>query len=355
MVVAGIEAALLDYQANVLPLHYASTFWIKTKETQQISTYDEKCLFPAVCQYVQRNSDLCEGGGYILWSELKVCADSPFLELVVVILSLVFFIYLFVLLSTTADDFFCANIACIIDHHQISQNIAGITIMAFGNGSSDIFSSIASVISVKNPQAGLAIMLYDNEIHVWQPCMFLLLYIIYAFTVISGNLVRQRLRKNKRKSRLLTKAIFKVSGILPKKPKSGGAKVAPIASIAEFVVVDKNQLAVNGLQVTPASLDLGGKLAESTTAVPASNGTLVIPINEKDKQRQGEDDEYTSANDYLEAGKFFVKEELDNEDEEQDSVTTSSSLIVLGENKEKLHLVALLHPNVMVNTPKRGY
>lgn len=29
--------------------------------------------------------------------------------------------------------------------------------MAFGNGSPDIFSSIASVISVKQPQAGLAI------------------------------------------------------------------------------------------------------------------------------------------------------------------------------------------------------
>jgi Ca2+/Na+ antiporter len=35
--------------------------------------------------------------------------------------------------------------------------IKGTTLMAFGNGAPDIFSSIASVISVNRPQAGLAI------------------------------------------------------------------------------------------------------------------------------------------------------------------------------------------------------
>ncbi|KAI1702828.1 sodium/calcium exchanger protein domain-containing protein [Ditylenchus destructor] len=191
----------------------------------------KRCL--TICEYVSENSDLCEGGGYVRWTRTKVCTESSTVEVVVVIASLVFFAYLFILLSATADDFFCENIACIVEHHGISQNTAGVTLMAFGNGSPDIFSSIASVMSVKNPQAGLAIggllggsifvttvvvgsviiikpfdaarapairdigfhlvalgmlifvVLFDGEMYWWQPFSFLVLYAIYALTVVS--------------------------------------------------------------------------------------------------------------------------------------------------------------------------
>lgn len=136
----------------------------------------QKCS-TAVCAYVQANSDLCEGGGYLLWTEMEVCQPSGALQLLTVVGALMFFLFLFLHLSTTADTFFCKNIASIVDLHKISQNIAGITFMvscgtkmmnsihflqfhalkAFGNGAPDIFSSIASVTSVSRPRADLAI------------------------------------------------------------------------------------------------------------------------------------------------------------------------------------------------------
>ena len=60
-------------------------------------------------------------------------------------------------MTTTADDFFCCSISTIVDHLKISQSLAGITLMAFGNGAPDIFSTIASVLNTKRPKAGLAV------------------------------------------------------------------------------------------------------------------------------------------------------------------------------------------------------
>lgn len=112
----------------------------------------------AKCAYIMNNLDACEGGGYIPWSQLQLCAyETPALQTVLIVVAILFFLYLFLLLTTTADDFFCSNIAAIIDFHKISQNVAGITFMAFGNGAPDLFTSVASVISVSNPQPGLAI------------------------------------------------------------------------------------------------------------------------------------------------------------------------------------------------------
>uniref|UniRef100_A0A914P8A8 Sodium/calcium exchanger membrane region domain-containing protein n=1 Tax=Panagrolaimus davidi TaxID=227884 RepID=A0A914P8A8_9BILA len=60
-------------------------------------------------------------------------------------------------MTTIADDFFSLSIATIVEHLKISQSIAGITLMAFGNGANGIFSIIASVVNTKHPKAGLAI------------------------------------------------------------------------------------------------------------------------------------------------------------------------------------------------------
>ncbi|KHJ91678.1 hypothetical protein OESDEN_08450 [Oesophagostomum dentatum] len=64
---------------------------------------------------------------------------------------------LFIMVSTTADDFFSPNVAAIVAHLKISESIAGVTFMAFGNGAPDIFGSIASVLSSPKPKAGLAL------------------------------------------------------------------------------------------------------------------------------------------------------------------------------------------------------
>ena len=60
-------------------------------------------------------------------------------------LSLVWLFNLFVALAIAADDFFCPSLAVISKSLRLSQNVAGVTILAFGNGAPDIFSSLAGI------------------------------------------------------------------------------------------------------------------------------------------------------------------------------------------------------------------
>ncbi|VDK68495.1 unnamed protein product, partial [Cylicostephanus goldi] len=73
------------------------------------------------------------------------------------IAGIVWMLMLFIMVSTTADDFFSPNVASIVAHLKISESIAGVTFMAFGNGAPDIFGSIASVLSSPKPKAGFAL------------------------------------------------------------------------------------------------------------------------------------------------------------------------------------------------------
>ncbi|GFY62734.1 hypothetical protein TNIN_465071 [Trichonephila inaurata madagascariensis] len=56
----------------------------------------------------------------------------------------VFWLFLlFIGLGVTADDFLCPSLVVITKTLRLSQNIAGVTFLAFGNGAPDIFSSVA--------------------------------------------------------------------------------------------------------------------------------------------------------------------------------------------------------------------
>jgi len=51
---------------------------------------------------------------------------------------------------------FCPSLRTIADSMKLSQNIAGVTFLAFGNGAPDVFSAIAAVGNSKGGDAGLA-------------------------------------------------------------------------------------------------------------------------------------------------------------------------------------------------------
>ncbi|XP_070490139.1 mitochondrial sodium/calcium exchanger protein-like [Chironomus tepperi] len=51
-------------------------------------------------------------------------------------------VYLFITLGTTADKFFCPALAVISKLLGLSENLGGVTLLAFGNGSPDIFTSL---------------------------------------------------------------------------------------------------------------------------------------------------------------------------------------------------------------------
>ncbi|CAL1710949.1 unnamed protein product [Somion occarium] len=144
---------------------------------------------------------------------------------------IVWLIFLFSTLGISASDFFCPNLATLSHLLGLDENVAGVTFLAFGNGSPDVFSTFAAM---RSNSAGLAIgdllgaalfvtscvvgsmciikpfkvdrgpflrdvgfftfavmmvlvMLWDNEIKAWEAASMIALYAIYVTVVVIGS------------------------------------------------------------------------------------------------------------------------------------------------------------------------
>lgn len=73
---------------------------------------------------MRNNSDACEGGGYILWTETVVCTQTALWEAGLIALSLAWLAQLFLLLAVSADGFLAPNIATITERFRISESLA---------------------------------------------------------------------------------------------------------------------------------------------------------------------------------------------------------------------------------------
>ncbi|XP_048513440.1 mitochondrial sodium/calcium exchanger protein-like [Athalia rosae] len=62
------------------------------------------------------------------------------------ILYVFWLMYLFLILGITADNFFCPALSIIAEILHLSDNIAGVTILAFGNGAPDIFTALVAPV-----------------------------------------------------------------------------------------------------------------------------------------------------------------------------------------------------------------
>uniref|UniRef100_A0A914CRD4 Sodium/calcium exchanger membrane region domain-containing protein n=1 Tax=Acrobeloides nanus TaxID=290746 RepID=A0A914CRD4_9BILA len=186
------------------------------------------------CDYVTNQSAICSGGGYLFWTQYVVCETNIATKAFIILGSVLFLFFLFFLMAIVADEFLSKNIEVIVDKLNISQNIAGVTLMAFANGAPDVFTAIASVVGADRPQADLAlssllgaaifdgsavfaaivlikpftimrrpiirdiiffligmgwlavIMFHANQVFIWEPAVFLGLYFMYTLTVIFG-------------------------------------------------------------------------------------------------------------------------------------------------------------------------
>ncbi|KAG8937293.1 hypothetical protein FRC02_000063 [Tulasnella sp. 418] len=156
-------------------------------------------------------------------------------------------IFLFSFIGITASDFFCPNLATIAHLFGLSENIAGVTFLAFGNGSPDLFSTysamransgslaigellgaatfITSVVvgsmciikpfHVRKTQflrdvgfftiavAMLLAILIDGKIQRWEAAGLVGLYVAYVIVVIVGTWWENRRAKLRRTEQLI--------------------------------------------------------------------------------------------------------------------------------------------------------
>ncbi|XP_066601622.1 mitochondrial sodium/calcium exchanger protein-like [Prorops nasuta] len=98
------------------------------------------------CEWVRTTKD-CSSDSLIQYAQLLFCTfgteNIPMFILGLTII-IAWLLYLFVILGSTADNFFCPSLATIAAVMRLSDNIAGVTILAFGNGAPDIFTSLVS-------------------------------------------------------------------------------------------------------------------------------------------------------------------------------------------------------------------
>jgi solute carrier family 24 (sodium/potassium/calcium exchanger), member 6 len=178
-------------------------------------------------------SEACEGSDTFLsipYLHLYFCA-SPTARPFVFTGLLVWLLFLFSTLGISASDFFCPNLATLAQLLGLDENVAGVTFLAFGNGSPDVFATFSAMRTNSGSLAigeliGAAsfivscvvgsmciikpfkvdrghflrdtgfftiavtlilVILWDGFIHAWEAGMLVLLYLIYVFVVVMGS------------------------------------------------------------------------------------------------------------------------------------------------------------------------
>ncbi|KAI9440045.1 Sodium/calcium exchanger protein-domain-containing protein [Lactarius indigo] len=158
------------------------------------------------------------------------CA-SPASRPVVFIGLLFWLVFLFSTLGISASDFFCPNLATIAQLLNLDENVAGVTFLAFGNGSPDVFATfsalrtnsgslaigellgaasfivacvVGSMCIIKPFRVNrgpflrdsafftvavsmLLVILLDGWIYAWEAAVLVLLYFVYVLTVVVGS------------------------------------------------------------------------------------------------------------------------------------------------------------------------
>ena len=108
------------------------------------------------CDFIKNTDDCQIDEGFINYNEFVYCMIDSSLKPLALFILFFWWVFLFIGLAVTADDYFCPSLTVISKTLRLSDNIAGVTFLAFGNGAPDIFSAIAAIGNAKNGDAGLA-------------------------------------------------------------------------------------------------------------------------------------------------------------------------------------------------------
>lgn len=103
------------------------------------------CNWADRCDFVKINLNCQDVDGFINYVSLIYCTFGQELFPLTIIILVGWIILLFIGLAVSADDYFCPSIEVLTQMMRLSQNIAGVTLLALGNGAPDIFSALAGI------------------------------------------------------------------------------------------------------------------------------------------------------------------------------------------------------------------
>lgn len=120
--------------------------YINLTECRDVNLVETQCR----CDCVSNFAECDPGIGYMSYTKHMYCLYGPDGVPSVVAMCVLWLLVLFAGLGVTANDFLCPSLFIISKTLKMSQNVAGVTLLAFGNGSPDIFSAMAGIQQGKN-------------------------------------------------------------------------------------------------------------------------------------------------------------------------------------------------------------
>lgn len=191
------------------------------------------------CDYARQYCSPSSAGmvDYIAWYYCDMEAAQPLAFSILVTWTAV----LFSTIGIASSDFFCPNLATIANSLGMSQSVAGVTFLAFGNGSPDVFSTfaafkahsgslaigellgaaafitsvVAGSMAIISPfkvsrrsflrDAGFfmvavvmtMILLADGRLRLWESVLMIVFYVIYVAYVLIGTYFNTKTNKRK--------------------------------------------------------------------------------------------------------------------------------------------------------------
>ncbi|KAF4635460.1 hypothetical protein G7Y89_g2637 [Cudoniella acicularis] len=122
---------------------------VEGQDVRQLFKRDEECRLvhqaEDKCAFIKANCP-DEEAGLLSYLSLYYCNLSSAKPVAFMILTL-WLGLLFTTIGIAASDFFCINLSTIASILGMSESMAGVTFLAFGNGSPDVFSTFAAMSS----------------------------------------------------------------------------------------------------------------------------------------------------------------------------------------------------------------
>lgn len=146
VLVMGSEASSSEHRHSVHDSHSSSASECRDYRSINVS---ERCHF------VNSTPDCKIHDGYFDYVHIAFCNFPAHMLPLPMTLYGLWLLVLFVATSTTAENFFCPALESISHSLHLSHNVAGVTLLAFGNGAPDVFSAVAAFSDPRT--GGLAI------------------------------------------------------------------------------------------------------------------------------------------------------------------------------------------------------